>query len=68
MHQKRRFITKRRHPFSKNANPNRYARKVEKTLVRGVDDLMRQDRRNRIKMFNDWKMMFDNKGRQIVLI
>lgn len=52
----------------KQKNPNKNARKVEKRLVRGVDQLMRQERANRIKLFNNWKMYYDNRGHPIVLI
>lgn len=47
---------------------NRNSKKVESNLVKGVNKLMKQERKDRVQMFNDWKRYYDAKERQNIVI
>ena len=52
----------------KRNDANKNSRKVEKNLIQGVNSIMRQERNNRIQMYNDWKNYYDKQGRQNLVI
>ena len=44
------------------------SKKVEAKLIRGVNNLMRLNRKNRMKMFNNWKQYYSATGIPLNLI
>ena len=65
----RKMMQHRRNNKTRDLNyQNRNSKKVESNLVKGVNKLMKQERKDRIQMFNDWRRYYDAKGRQNIVI
>ena len=60
------LYTRRHYENKQKQTQKKSARQVEQNLVQGVNNLMRQERNNRMRMYNDWKMMYSH-GKQIFI-
>lgn len=59
---------KKRRKLNSHLSKKNQAEIAEKSLVRGVDNLIRENKKNQMEMYNNWKMYLGRHGGQFGLI